>query len=139
VKDDKQAVGIPCFRCGECCRRYQVLLERVEVEQLADYRHVSPEDFIALHADRRWPGSNKWLVKQLEGCCPFLRGDDKEFLCAVHEVKPRACREWAASLEHPECRRGLKNYWHLEVGRGQELHGTEKDIKEFEKFLNHCE
>jgi uncharacterized protein len=114
-------------------------LERIEVEQLADYLHVAPEDFIALHADQRWPGANKWLVKQLEGRCPFLQGDDKEFLCAVHEAKPRACRDWAASLERTECQRGLKDYWRLGVGCNHELQGSDEDIKEFKKFLNRCE
>ena len=135
MNDVERFSGVPCFRCGECCRRFQVLLERAELQRISNYLHISSEEFVDRHADTRWPGENNWLVKQENGNCPFLQGTAKEHLCAVHEVKPRACRDWAASFEHTECRRGLKTYWHLDINSDGALLGTPEDLGEFREYL----
>ncbi len=137
--DPERLSDIACFRCGECCRRYQVLLERAEVQRLADHLRISPDEFIEQYADPRWPGTDKHLMRQVEGNCPFLRGGDREFLCAVHEMKPRPCREWAAALSRPECRRGLENYWQLTVNSAGEVQGAPENIQSFRDFLTSCE
>ena len=130
---------ITCFRCGECCRKYQVLLEREELRRLADYLHISASEFIEKYSDPCWPGTIKYLVRQVEGACPFLRGDDKEFLCSVHVVKPGACRAWAASQSQRECRQGLKRYWNLSLDSAGEVNGKPDDVRAFKYFLKACE
>jgi Fe-S-cluster containining protein len=122
-----------CFRCGECCRRFQALLDRTELQQLASFLTIPPGQFIAQYSDPRWPGQNNWLLKQTNGACPFLVGDKREYICAIHSVKPQACREWKASFSKPECRQGLAHYWHLAIFDNQ-LHGNPESIRAFEDF-----
>jgi Fe-S-cluster containining protein len=125
---------ITCFRCGECCRRYQAPFNRLEAARLADYLDLSLEDFLTAHADPRWPGVDSFLVKHQGGGCRLLRQQGREYLCAVHEVKPQACRDWAASFSQPECRRGLKEHWGLTVGEDGEPQGAPEDTEAFKEY-----
>jgi len=131
-----QAADLPCFRCGECCRRFQVLLERSEARRIADYLGITMDELIGKYADPRWPGADKYLIRHSKGSCMFLRGDGREFLCAVHRVKPRSCIEWAAALSRPECRRGLESYWRLTVDGAGEILGAPAKMKAFQQFLD---
>ena len=133
-----QPIDIVCFRCGECCRKYQVLLDRPEAEQLSSRLGLSLEQFCTRYADPRWPGADQCLVQQVNGSCPFLCGDNKEFLCTVHTEKPRPCRDWTAALANPECQRGLKKYWQLTVNSAGQLQGAPPDIRAFQRFLDTC-
>jgi len=99
---------------------------------------LSPESFRARYADPRWPDANKCLVRQSDGNCPFLRGNDKEFLCIIHAEKPQACRDWVANLAKPECRRGLNKHWKLTVDSAGSLQGTSENIQAFQDFLETC-
>jgi len=127
-----------CFRCGECCRRYQVLLDHGEETRLAEYLDLSPESFRMQYADTRWPSADKCLVRHVDGGCPFLRIKERDHLCTVHSVKPQPCRDWAADLAKPECIRGLKEVWGLSVDDAGHLNGTPEDIHTFQVFLNAC-
>lgn len=131
-----QTLDTPCFLCGECCKRYQVLLYPHDIERLAKHLGLSPEEFRARYADPRWPGVDSCLVQQLNGGCPFLYGGDKEFLCTVHAEKPQPCRDWAADFAKPECQRGLKKLWGLTVDKAGYPTGTPEDIMAFQDFLN---
>ncbi len=125
---------IACFRCGECCRRYQVLLDRAEAERLAHHLRVPLNEFLAKFADPRWPGVNSYLLRHNEGGCPFLRQRGDEFLCAIHRIKPRSCRDWTADLCRRECQRGLAGRWRLTVDNDGELAGAPEDIRAFWDF-----
>ena len=116
-----------------------MLLERDELRRLADYLHISAGEFIEKYSDPCWPGTVKYLVRQIEGACPFLRGDGREFLCFVHKVKPGACRAWAAASSKSECRQGLERYWHLSLDNAGRLAGKPDDVRAFKNFLESCE
>lgn len=133
-----QPLDTICFRCGECCRRYQVLLDCSELESLAKHLKISAEEFRAQYADLRWPGEDKCLIRRADDGCPFMRGENKEYLCTVHTQKPQPCRDWAASLDKPECRQGLKKFWQLAVDSTGHLQGTPEDIRAFHSFLTAC-
>ena len=132
------AKDVICFRCGECCRRFQVLLDRAEVQRLAEYLGLTPEAFVSTYGDPRWPGRDTWLVKHIDNHCPFLIARDKEYLCAVHAAKPRTCREWAAAYGRTECRRGLKTCWQLEIDSEDHPRGKPEDLQAFRDFMNRC-
>jgi len=123
-----------CFRCGECCKRYQVLLDAAEANRLSEHLGISLADFRTRYADPRWPGSDKLLLRQSSGACPFLHNSNKEFLCTVHKLKPGPCREWAADLSKPECKRGLKSQWELTVDNTGCLQGASGDIRAFLEY-----
>jgi Fe-S-cluster containining protein len=126
---------LQCFRCGECCRRYQVLLEKGEAESLAEYLGLKLPELKELYTDTRWPGRDKYLLRQGETGCPFLRQQGREFLCAVHEIKPQSCRDWTPGLDRRECREGLMGYWGLTTNPRGEIEGPAEKIKEFQDFL----
>ncbi len=136
IKSVQSLDTLACFRCGECCRRFQVLLDNTEAEHLARYLGLSLPDFRTHYADPRWPGVDKCLLRQVNGKCPFLSGEKKEFLCTVHQEKPKPCRDWAADLAKPECRHGLKELWRLRVDNAGILEGTPEDVQAFRDFLS---
>ena len=41
-----------------------------------------------------------------------LGGRGKRAKCTIYSVRPRACRDWIASLSRPECREGLNRINH---------------------------
>jgi uncharacterized protein len=126
---------IPCFRCGECCRRYQVLLEQNEAERLAEFLGLDLAGLKTQYTDPRWPGLNNYLLRQEKTGCPFLRQNDREFLCSIHNIKPRACREWTGGLDRRECREGLAECWQLAVSAAGEVEGARDLVKSFEDYL----
>ena len=138
MANHKQSSSVTCFRCGECCRRYQVLLNPAEIDHIAKHLGLSLEDFRARYADPRWPDTDKCLVQQSSGACPFLRGQDREFLCAIHAEKTAACRNWAADLSKPECRKGLNEYWQITIDDAGDLCGAPSDIQAFLSYLKTC-
>lgn len=102
------AEAIPCHRCGVCCRRWQPLLSRPEAERLAQHLGLTLEVFLAEYT-RPYPlEEDAHLLDQRDGGCVFLRVEDGQAACAVHEVRPQACRDWDASLRRDECLDGLR-------------------------------
>ena len=101
---------IPCLRCGECCRTYQVRVDLDEAARLAEGLGMRLREFLETYADKRWPGDRSFLLRQENGHCVFLRSEvDGSGVteCAIHSFKPTSCREWCPSLGHVECRRGM--------------------------------
>ena len=125
-----------CFRCGECCTRYQVLLDRGEMEQVASYLGFSPEKLKADYTDPRWPVPGKFLLRHRDnGGCIFLVHQGREALCSIHVAKPRACRDWTAALSRKECSQGLARIWGLAASEAGELCGAEHDKQTFMEYL----
>jgi Fe-S-cluster containining protein len=126
-----------CFRCGECCTRYQVLLEEFEVTQVADYLSISPEKLKADYTDPRWPVPGKFLLRHRDnGGCIFLVHHGKEALCSIHSVKPNPCKAWTAGLSRKECGQGLSRDWGLVANEAGELCGAEHDKQAFLEYLS---
>ncbi len=102
------AEAIPCFRCGVCCRRWQPLMTRPEVERLAAFLGLDAARFIEEYT-RPYPLEEEaYLLNQRDGGCVFLGADERgRSLCTVHGARPQACRDWDASLLRKECLDGL--------------------------------
>jgi len=128
---------IVCFRCGECCARYQVLLSLMEAQRIADDLGLPFDVFLDRYVDQRWHGSESFLLRQRGGACIFLEhpeGSNKT-TCLIHRVKPALCREWTPSLYRRECREGLDKYWRLTVSASGQLEGTEEKLRDFHSFI----
>jgi Fe-S-cluster containining protein len=132
----ESAFSTACFRCGECCTRYQVLMDEFEIEQVAGYLGVSIEKLKADYTDPRWPVPGKFLLRHRDnGGCIFLVRQGKEALCSIHVAKPRACRDWAPALSRKECSLGLARVWGLAAKENGDLCGAEHDKQTFLDYL----
>lgn len=96
---------VECFRCGACCVRYQPPLLPGEVASIAAGLKLSGDDFLAKYGQLTYIG---YLLRREGNKCVFLdvEAEDKAS-CRIHPFRPRACRNWAASLSRRECREGL--------------------------------
>lgn len=100
--------SIPCFRCGECCRRWQPLIDGEETAALAAFLGLTPEE-LARRYTRPYPLDDRVrLVVTGPHGCVFHRYQDGLSTCTVHPARPRACREWEARPDRRECREGLE-------------------------------
>jgi len=129
--------AIPCLRCGECCRRYQVRLDLAEAQRIAGQLGLTGEDFRDRYADPRWPGERSVLVRQENGCCPFLQRADEngDELCGIQSFKPLSCLEWTSGLDRRECQAGLGRRWGIVFDASGELSGTDERMRDFRSFL----
>jgi Fe-S-cluster containining protein len=130
-------INIPaCFCCGECCTIYQALVEEAEALKIANYLHISHEEFKKEYTDPRWPILGKFLLRhRTNGGCVFLVSHSRKFLCSIHDVKPQPCRDWAASMSRKECRQGLRRMWNLTVSELGAVYGAEQDKQDFMEHL----
>ena len=129
--------SIVCFRCGECCARYQVCLSLMEAQCIADDLGLSLDAFLDRYVDQRWHGPKSFLLRQRDGACIFLEhteGSNKT-ACLIHRVKPAHCQEWTPSLYRRECRDGLAKYWKLTVSPAGQLEGTGEKLGDFHSFI----
>lgn len=130
------AEKLGCYHCGECCSRYQVLLDKGEEAKLSRYLGIPLDEFIDKYSDPRWPGTGRYLVKHIAGKCVFLKENGKQFLCSIHDIKPRVCREWRPELSRIECRTGLEKLWNLTVEpEGGAILGNVHDVEVFQNFF----
>ncbi len=99
---------IDCFRCGICCQRYQPGVGQEEIETIAATLGIGKEEFISRYVQQA-PVKEGFLLRRSERGCLFLSRDevDGRARCAIYQVRPKACRDWAASLLRQECRQGL--------------------------------
>ena len=132
----ESAFSTACFRCGECCTRYQVLLDDAEMEQVATYLGISMEKLRDDYTDPRWPVPGKFLLRHRDnGGCIFLVHHGREALCSIHIAKPRACRDWTPGLSRTECSHGLAYVWGLAASEAGELCGAKHDREAFLEYL----
>lgn len=125
-----------CFRCGECCTQYQVLVENFEIERIADFLGITPSKLKAEYTDPRWPVPGKFLLRHRDnGGCIFLVHHGKQALCSIHTIKPRPCRDWTPGLSRKECSLGLARVWGLAVNEAGEICGAEHDKAAFTEYM----
>jgi Fe-S-cluster containining protein len=103
---DEALTPIECFRCGLCCTRYQPPIVPDEVAAIAAGLGLSAADFLARYGQLTNVG---YLLRQTSGQCVFLIREAASATCScrIHPFRPRACRDWVASLSQRECREGL--------------------------------
>jgi len=98
---------IPCLRCGICCTCYQPPLTTEDIDNIASALGISRSKCISKYAHKA-PIKEGYLLKHTKKGCVFLAWDaDGKARCTIYPSRPRACREWFASLAKPECREGL--------------------------------
>ena len=127
---------LTCFRCGVCCKKYQVYLTFSEVKQLAGSLAITAADFIDEYTDPRCPGTFGYLIRHQDGACVFLeQTNEKVSGCRIHSFRPKACRDWVPGLDRVECRQGLA-LWGLSVNDSGEITGSDEDLNRFRSFQN---
>jgi len=126
-----------CFRCGECCAKYQVLLNFDEAQCIASEFGISFEVFVDKYIDHRWNSADSLLVDQRDGLCVFLERNKitSKTTCIIQRVKPVICRQWTAGVSRRECREGLAKYWGITVNRDGLLEGTEERLRDLSSFV----
>jgi Fe-S-cluster containining protein len=131
--------NFPCFRCGVCCRKYQVRITNPEAQMIAGQLGMELADFLSKFTDPRWPGQASFLLIHQNESCVFLKTetDGKLTGCSIHLFRPDDCRAWTPGIDRPECRRGLE-YWGLTVNN-DEISGSKEAVEKFEVFLKSLE
>src|SRR4030042_1762073 len=98
---------IPCFRCGICCSCYQPPLTTEDIGNIASALGISRSKCVSKYAVKV-PIKEGYLLKHTKKGCVFLAWDaDGKARCTIYPSRPKACREWIASLSKSECREGL--------------------------------
>lgn len=129
--------GLPCFRCGICCTKFQVRISVEEARQIAKKLDVPWENWLEKYTDARWPGTASFLLRHCESGCVFLnpaKGKNGA-CCLIHTFRPSSCREWTPGLHRPECQEGLSRYWGITVSPSGELVAPEHKLRDFYSFL----
>lgn len=93
-------LSFSCTQCGNCCTGPSgvVYISDDEAKQLAEYKKVSVDSFLANYCEK-WHG--RWTLKEVKHShrgfdCVFLRFSDRtgKAMCTVYPVRPIQCRTW---------------------------------------------
>lgn len=76
-----------CLDCGNCCKTTGPLFTNSDVERIAKYLRLRPQQFIEKYL--RVDEENDHVLQSVP--CAFL---DSENYCSIYEVRPKACREF---------------------------------------------
>jgi uncharacterized protein len=130
--------NIACFCCGVCCASFQAYLTLPEAREIAQRLVLSDNEFREKYTDKRWPGTDSYLLQHRVGACIFLEqaAGSKARLCAIHAYKPDCCRRWTAGVGQKECRQGLFRDWGLTVDKNGKPDGSPEAIQCFQVFLD---
>jgi Fe-S-cluster containining protein len=103
--------SFPCSRCGVCCSKYQVLLTKVEEQQIADGLSIRVDEFLDRYTDHRWGGTESFLLRHQDGACIFLSHVESSRVtnCSIYGFKPSDCKAYSPDPCKPECQQGLRN------------------------------
>ena len=80
---------IDCKACANCCREPRVSVSRRDIETLARYLDMSPEQVVREYTNVD-PEDRETILRQTKDGCVFLNGN----LCMVYKARPRACCEF---------------------------------------------
>ncbi len=93
----------PCNRCrGACCRELDIEVMEDDLEDISAAIEVPLVELRARHVTREptrlLEGQPIYeLVMGSDGWCPFSQEvADRKRICAVHPIRPVACREFSA-------------------------------------------
>ena len=78
-----------CQRCGNCCRwPGDVIVTGKEIDKIADYLKMDPEDFLEEYIQVTESGEELTLISKEDESCIFLDGKNE---CRINSVKPVQC------------------------------------------------
>lgn len=129
------AANIPCFQCGICCVRWQPLMDSEETKRIAEELGISVRAFRRKYTRPYPPRPGSSIMKADEKGCVFLRYSGDKALCSIHEFKPEACLDWAASLAKKECQDGISMMTSGPLPVPEQLYDSESDQEAFSKAL----
>ena len=100
--------GFSCRQCGDCCKflDYHDALTPADVKV---WERIDRQDILARVGVSRVPGEETkyriWVEpgsNNLAEQCPFLKHlpAENRWICQIHDVKPRICREYPVSRKH---------------------------------------
>lgn len=88
-----------CQRCGNCCRWPGfVRVDESEINSIASFLHLTPDEFIARHTELRPSRAGLMLKSNPDGSCIFLEGLNT---CTIQPVKPQQCRDFPNAWNFP--------------------------------------
>jgi Fe-S-cluster containining protein len=127
---------IPCFRCGVCCACYQPPLTTDDMDDIASALGISRSKLVSGYCVKA-PIKEGYLLKHADDGCIFLAWDaDGRARCGIYTSRPRACREWRASLAKPECLQGVAKLKSLgRIMLPEELVSSDKEQEELYRAL----
>ncbi len=127
---------LPCIRCGVCCSIYQVRIGTAEAIAIAERMGMERWDWVGRYCDPRWHDTRSHLIRHDADGCVFLdRSSPGVVLCSIYDVRPSACRDWAAGVFKPACREGLRRYWQVEVNDAGRLQGSAESLARLDRFF----
>jgi len=95
-----------CIACGLCCRGYDVVLKYPEWVKIIQTYGIGVTR----------PGINSfYLGKRVDGSCVFLYKFLDRWLCALQQMKPKACKLWPFKV-YSQARYGGPNLASYEYG-----------------------
>ncbi|MDD3885980.1 MAG: YkgJ family cysteine cluster protein [Victivallaceae bacterium] len=99
-----------CVRCGNCCRWSGcVKVTASEIDAVAVFFGVSPQEFIGRHTRLMPDRQGLSLLERTDGACEFLI-DGPPAACAIEPVKPAQCKDFPYRWNFPgwrdECMAG---------------------------------
>ena len=109
-----------CQRCGNCCRWPGfVHVTGREIDRLAEYMKIDPEDFLEKYVEVTPDGDRLTLIMKKDDSCIFLQENN---VCQVNEVKPDQCS-------------GFPNTWFFD-GWQEKCEAELVDEKDFDKLVD---
>lgn len=129
---------IDCFRCGLCCQRYQPKVSLKEIEVISKRLGIVKDKFVTKYV-QQVPTKEGFLLQRSEKGCVFLSFDDRDEKagCIIYSVRPKACRDWTASLSRLECREGLIELEpRVKIMTLKDLYSSKKSIHKIGKAVS---
>ena len=75
-----------CCKCNNCCRLYDIRVEKNEIAVISEYLGLTENDFIENYLTAN---DGEYMMK--EKPCRFLEADGK---CRIQAIKPGVCRDF---------------------------------------------
>ena len=98
--DIKNRVRYECVRCGNCCRWEGIVrLTAAEVEAIAAYLGMDPDDFVRTYTHLAPDRRGLKLIDTAAGHCIMLTADG---LCRINPVKPVQCSGFPNTWRVPD-------------------------------------
>ena len=83
---DELFASYDCCKCNNCCRLYDIRVEKNDIAVISEYLRLPENDFIEQYLVKN---DDEYIIK--EKPCRFLDEDGK---CRIQSIKPQVCRDF---------------------------------------------